>query len=216
MRMNVLIADDDPAIRTLLRFILTKEGYGVIEAADGEAAARLLEQEQVQLAVVDIMMPAKNGHELCREIREHYDIPVIMLTARGEIEDKEQGFLSGTDDYMVKPFDPKELLFRIKALLRRYRLVSQDTIKLGSVIINRSSHEIVKATISSSFHCESSSCSPSWLAIPGGSIQGSSSSSCSGEQTTAGTAARSMFTSNGFGNDSRNAKTTSPLPLSEV
>ncbi|MFF2094556.1 response regulator transcription factor [Paenibacillus sp. NPDC058174] len=144
MRMNVLIADDDPAIRTLLRFILTKEGYGIIEAADGEAAARLLEQEQVQLAVVDIMMPAKNGHELCREIREHYDIPVIMLTARGEIEDKEQGFLSGTDDYMVKPFDPKELLFRMKALLRRYRLVSQDTIKLGSVIINRSSHEIRK------------------------------------------------------------------------
>ncbi|MFF2484729.1 response regulator [Paenibacillus sp. NPDC058071] len=142
MRINILIADDDSAIRTLLRFVLTKEGYGVIEASDGEAAAKLLEQEAVHLAVVDIMMPGKNGHELCMEIRRDYDLPVIMLTARGEIEDKEKGFVSGTDDYMVKPFEPKELIFRIKALLRRYRLVSQETIQLGEIMIDRMSHEI--------------------------------------------------------------------------
>ncbi|MUT68776.1 response regulator transcription factor [Paenibacillus sp. NEAU-GSW1] len=148
MRLNILIADDDPSIRTLLRFLLSKEGYRVVEASDGEAAAELLVKEQIHLAIVDIMMPAKNGLVLCREIREDFDIPVIILSAKGESEDKEQGFLSGTDDYMVKPFDSKELIFRIKALLRRYRLVSQTTIKLGGITINRNSHEIRQGDIS--------------------------------------------------------------------
>jgi two-component system OmpR family response regulator len=138
----VLIVDDDPSIRELLRFVLGKDGYVVLEAEDGQAASIKLENEQVHLAVVDIMMPGKNGYELCREIREHYDIPVMMLTARAEMEDKEQGFDSGTDDYLVKPFEPKELLFRIKALLRRYRLVSSEVIKLGSVSIDRRGYEI--------------------------------------------------------------------------
>jgi len=142
MRMHVLIVDDDPSIRELLRFVLGKDGYVVLEAENGQAASILLENEQVHLAVVDIMMPGKNGYELCREIREHYDIPVMMLTARAEMEDKEQGFDSGTDDYLVKPFEPKELLFRIKALLRRYRLVSSEVIKLGNVSIDRRGYEI--------------------------------------------------------------------------
>jgi two-component system OmpR family response regulator len=142
MRMHVLIVDDDPAIRELLRFVLRKEGYVVLEASDGQAASRLLEQEQVHLAVVDLMMPRKDGFELCEEIRRYYDIPVIMLTARAEMADKEKGFDAGTDDYMVKPFEPKELLFRIKALLRRYRLVSSEVIRLGSITIDRRGYEI--------------------------------------------------------------------------
>jgi two-component system OmpR family response regulator len=142
MRMHVLIVDDDPSIRELLRFVLGKDGYVVLEAENGQAASRLLESEQVHLAVVDIMMPGMNGFELCREIREHYDIPVIMLTAKAEMEDKEQGFDSGTDDYLTKPFDPKELLFRMKALLRRYRLVSSEVIRLGRVSIDRKGYEI--------------------------------------------------------------------------
>ncbi|OBZ11317.1 response regulator transcription factor [Bacillus sp. FJAT-26390] len=142
MRMHVLIVDDDPSIRELLRFVLGKDGYVVLEAENGQAASRLLENEQVHLAVVDIMMPGMNGFELCREIREHYDIPVIMLTAKAEMEDKEQGFDSGTDDYLTKPFDPKELLFRMKALLRRYRLVSSEVIRLGHVSIDRKGYEI--------------------------------------------------------------------------
>ncbi|MCQ6561127.1 response regulator transcription factor [Paenibacillus mendelii] len=142
MRMNLLIADDDPSIRTLLRLVLTKEGYAVLEAEDGKQAVEILETERIHLAVVDVMMPAMNGLELCREIRGQYDIPVMMLTAKGGIEDKEKGFLSGTDDYMVKPFEPKELVFRIQALLRRYRLVSADTIRLGGVTINRQSYEV--------------------------------------------------------------------------
>ncbi|BBH22954.1 DNA-binding response regulator [Paenibacillus baekrokdamisoli] len=142
MRIHIIVADDDPYIRELLRFVLSKEGYMVLEAENGEVASTILENEQVHLAIVDIMMPVMNGLELCREIREHYDIPVIMLTAKGEIEDKEQGFGSGTDDYLVKPFEPKELLFRIQALLRRYKLVSSEFIKLGQVHIDRRGYEV--------------------------------------------------------------------------
>lgn len=101
MKTHLLIADDDGHIRELLQFIFKKENYLVSEAADGEEAAALLEREQIHLAVVDVMMPGKNGLELCEEIRSYYDIPVILLTAKGELEDKEKGYLSGTDDYLV-------------------------------------------------------------------------------------------------------------------
>ncbi|MEY9093890.1 response regulator transcription factor [Paenibacillus sp. RC84] len=142
MKTHLLIADDDAHIRELLQFIFKKENYLVSEAADGEEAAALLEREQIHLAVIDVMMPGKNGLELCEEIRSYYDIPVILLTAKGELEDKEKGYLSGTDDYLVKPFEPKELLFRVKALLRRYQLVSSDAIALNRTVIDRKSYEI--------------------------------------------------------------------------
>lgn len=142
MRIHILVADDDPHIRELLRFILEKESYVTHEAEDGEQATHMLENQQVHLAVIDVMMPGKDGLELCEDIRKHYDIPVILLTAKGELEDKEKGFMSGTDDYIVKPFEPKELLFRIRALLRRYQVVSSETIKLGHTIIDRKSYEI--------------------------------------------------------------------------
>lgn len=140
--MNILIADDEPSIRTLLKLILSREGYQVYEANNGEAATSLLKSNSIQLAIVDIMMPLKNGLELCREIRAQYDIPVLLLTAKGELKDKELGFQSGTDDYMVKPFEPKELLFRVKALLRRYKVVSSDVIQLGNCLINRQSYVV--------------------------------------------------------------------------
>lgn len=142
MRLHILVADDDPHIRELLRFYLNREGYFVHEAADGQEAAVLLEQEQIHLAIVDVMMPLKNGWELCQEIRAYYDLPVILLTAKGELKDKAIGFQSGTDDYMVKPFEPKELLFRMKALLRRYQVVSSDLIILNNTRINRRSYEV--------------------------------------------------------------------------
>jgi len=143
VRIHILVADDDPHIRELLRFYLEKDGYVVFEAADGDAAIAVLETEQVHLAVIDIMMPARNGWELCADIRRHYDIPVIMLTARGELDDKEKGFVSGTDDYMVKPFETRELLFRIKALLRRYQMVASDRIQMNQTIIDRGSYEVI-------------------------------------------------------------------------
>ncbi|MFD0698218.1 response regulator transcription factor [Paenibacillus sp. GCM10027628] len=142
MKTNILVVDDDAHIRELLRFLFSKEGYAVLEADNGETASALMETEQIHLAVVDVMMPAKNGLELCSEIREHYDIPVILLTAKGALEDKERGFSSGTDDYMVKPFEPKELLFRARALLRRYQLVSSEVITLNNTVIDRKSYEV--------------------------------------------------------------------------
>lgn len=142
MKVTILVADDDPHIRELLRFYLEKEGYQVLAAADGEEASRRFEQQQIHLAVVDIMMPGKNGWELCKEIRNAYDIPVILLTAKGEVRDKEKGFLAGTDDYLTKPFEPTELLYRIKALLRRYQMVSKQVIIMNQTIIDRISHVV--------------------------------------------------------------------------
>ncbi|MFD2117151.1 response regulator transcription factor [Paenibacillus yanchengensis] len=142
MAIHILVADDDPHIRELMRLILRKEGYTVNEAENGEVASRVMESHSIHLAVVDVMMPLKDGWALCEEIRKNYNIPVIMVTAKGEMDDKEKGFKSGTDDYIVKPFEPKELLFRIKALLRRYQYVSSDIIKLNGSIINCNSYEV--------------------------------------------------------------------------
>lgn len=140
--IKILIVDDDPNIRELLRFYLQRENYSTIEAADGQEAIDLLEQEQVHLALVDIMMPHVDGYELCGEIRKYYDIPVMMITAKGEIIDKEKAYLSGTDDYIVKPFEPKEVLFRIKALLRRFQMINEEIIKIGKVTINIQNYEV--------------------------------------------------------------------------
>ncbi|MCJ8009814.1 response regulator transcription factor [Lederbergia wuyishanensis] len=142
MQTHILIVDDDPHIRELLRLYLQKERFIVVEAADGNEASKLLEIEQINLAIVDVMMPGKNGWELCEEIRKYYDIPVILLTARGEMEDKAKGFLSGTDDYVVKPFEPEELLFRVRALLRRYQMVSDNIITMNNTVIDRNNYEV--------------------------------------------------------------------------
>ncbi|UQZ36616.1 DNA-binding response regulator [Paenibacillus sp. PK3_47] len=139
---KLLVADDDVHIRTLLRHVLSREGFLVIEAADGREAMGLMKNHTIDLAVVDVMMPHVDGLELCSHIRETYDIPIILLTARQQLSDKEQGYLRGTDDYVTKPFEPEELLFRIKALFRRYSVASDDKIRLNSLVIDRKNYEI--------------------------------------------------------------------------
>ncbi|WP_342440118.1 response regulator transcription factor [Paenibacillus sp. FSL L8-0436] len=139
---KILVADDDLNIRTLLRHVLTRDGYLVVEAGDGREAVGLMKESTVDLAVVDVMMPQMDGLELCQYIRETYDIPIILLTARQQLSDKEQGYLRGTDDYVTKPFEPEELLFRIKALFRRYSIASDDKIRLNSLVIDRKNYEI--------------------------------------------------------------------------
>ncbi len=114
----------------------------VSEAKDGNEASLILERERIHLAVVDIMMPFKDGLDLCKEIRDQYDLPVILLTAKDQLIDKEKGYFAGTDDYLVKPFEPRELLFRIKALLRRYRMVNSESISLNQTVIDRKSYEV--------------------------------------------------------------------------
>ncbi|WP_234537200.1 response regulator transcription factor [Paenibacillus pseudetheri] len=139
---KILVADDDNNIRTLLKHVLTREGYQVMEASDGRDAIHKLKESIADLAVVDVMMPHVDGLELCQHIRETYDIPIILLTARQQLSDKEQGYLRGTDDYVTKPFEPEELLFRIKALFRRYSIASDDRIRLNSLVIDRKNYEI--------------------------------------------------------------------------
>ncbi|WP_108671023.1 response regulator transcription factor [Peribacillus acanthi] len=141
--VSILIVDDDSNIRELVKHHLQLEGYMVVEAIDGEQASFILGQKQIHLAIVDVMMPNKDGYQLCQEIRKHYDFPVILLTAKDQLVDKEKGFSVGTDDYLTKPFEPKELIFRIKALLRRYQIVSSEKIKLNGTVIDRKSYEVL-------------------------------------------------------------------------
>jgi two-component system OmpR family response regulator len=139
---KILVTDDDMNIRTLLKHVLTREGYQVLEAGDGREGIRVLKEHTVDMAIVDVMMPHVDGLELCQYIRETYDIPIILLTARQQLSDKEQGYLRGTDDYLTKPFEPEELLFRMKALFRRYSVASNDKIRLNSLVIDRKNYEI--------------------------------------------------------------------------
>ncbi|PJO45321.1 DNA-binding response regulator, partial [Lysinibacillus xylanilyticus] len=122
---------------------LAREGYQVIQAENGQQALKLLEGNLPDLAVVDVMMPGMDGYTLTETLSQDYDIPVLLLTAKGELEDKERGFLAGSDDYVVKPFEPKELLFRIAAILRRLDKKNQVTIKVGRLVIDRRSFEVV-------------------------------------------------------------------------
>lgn len=139
---TILVVDDDQHIRYLVKDLLMKEGYKVLEAADGAEGLILIEKELCDVAIVDIMMPKMDGYCLTEQLRKYNDIPIIMLTAKSQIEDKEKGYQSGTDDYLVKPFEPKELLFRVNALLRRYGRLNESNIKLGNLFINKKSYEV--------------------------------------------------------------------------
>jgi DNA-binding response OmpR family regulator len=120
---RVLVADDDPNITDVCRRYLEREGYLVITAKDGEEALALWRKHNPSLIVLDLMMPHKNGWEVCNEIRQTEDIPIVMLTARGEEQDRLMGLTMGADDYLTKPFSPRELVLRVRAILRRMRYV---------------------------------------------------------------------------------------------
>lgn len=124
---KVLIVDDDRNISELIKMYLEKEGYNCIQAYNGKEAVDKVDQG-FELIILDIMLPLINGWDVLKEIRKKYDTPVIMLTAKGETFDKVLGLELGADDYIVKPFDPKELAARVKAVLRRYKPV--ETLKV--------------------------------------------------------------------------------------
>ena len=139
---KVLLVDDDANIRELIQLFLKKEGFELYEASDGVRALQLMEKVKMDLAIIDIMMPYMDGWELCKELREFSDIPILMLTAKGETTQKLKGFELGADDYLVKPFDPMELTARVKALLKRYKITVSQTITLGEFVLDRKTHEI--------------------------------------------------------------------------
>ncbi|QAY67105.1 response regulator transcription factor [Paenibacillus protaetiae] len=137
---KILIVDDDPNIRELVGLFLKREGFEVLEAHDGMDALKHLESVKPDLAVVDVMMPRMDGFTLCEELRRAYDMPLLLLTAKGETAHKIKGFELGADDYVVKPFDPPELVVRVKALLRRYRIAASQTVEVGSLVMNHSEY----------------------------------------------------------------------------
>lgn len=140
---NILLVDDDPHIRQLVRVLLEREGFTIIEAGDGVAALAQLATVSVDLVVLDLMMPNMDGWELCRQIRAAAtDLPLLMLTAKGETRDKVRGFQLGTDDYLVKPFEPVELVMRVKALLKRYRIATAQTVQVGDLFMDGKTFEV--------------------------------------------------------------------------
>ncbi|XOK62369.1 response regulator transcription factor [Paenibacillus elgii] len=141
---KILVVDDDPHIRRLVKMIMRGEGFEVLEAADGAKAMQTLEAAKADLVILDIMMPGMDSWELCRELREHYDLPLLMLTALGDTEQKVKGFDLGTDDYLVKPFESRELVARVKALLKRYRIAASQIVQVGRVQLNQKAYEVTE------------------------------------------------------------------------
>ena len=142
---KVLIVDDDVNIAELIRLCLEKEGYTTIVANDGMKAIEKFKSEAPNLVLLDVMMPKVDGWQVCREIRRVSNIPIIMLTAKGDTFDKVLGLELGADDYMVKPFESKELIARIKAVMRRYETKGQDItqeVVYPNLIINLSNYEL--------------------------------------------------------------------------
>lgn len=138
---KILVVDDDEKIVNLVSIHLSRANYRMIKANNGIDALEKIEQELPDLAIVDVMMPKMDGYELTKQLRT-YDIPVLLLTAKGELEDKEKGFLAGSDDYVVKPFEPKELLFRVQAILRRYDKSVDTLINIGPMTINQQNYDV--------------------------------------------------------------------------
>ncbi len=153
MNKTILVVDDEKPIADILQFNLIKEGYKVICAYDGDEALEKVEEEQPDLMLLDIMLPKRDGMEVCREVRKKYDFPIIMLTAKGSEIDKVLGLEMGADDYVTKPFSTRELIARVKANMRRLQVVASATeeveeesneIVVGSLVIQPDAYLVLK------------------------------------------------------------------------
>ena len=139
---KIMVVDDDPNIRELIRLILKKEGFEALESGDGVDALEKLENSKVDLIVLDIMMPNMDGWEFCKEVRKFCEVPILMLTAKGETSQKVKGFELGADDYLTKPFDPAELTARVKALLKRCNIAASKIIEIGKIVIDQNQYMV--------------------------------------------------------------------------
>lgn len=142
MKSKIMVVDDEMHIRELVRFYIDKAGFDTIEAANAEEALDIVENQYIDLAVVDIMMPGMDGFELVEQMRQYREFPVIMLTAKSQSKDKLRGFSLGIDDYVTKPFDPDELMARVKTILKRYSINSSNVVKIGDVIFDGDKYEV--------------------------------------------------------------------------
>lgn len=142
---RILVVDDEDGIRDILRQYLEFEGFSCVEAADGEAAVSIMKSDPVQLILMDIMMPVCDGISALRRIRAFSDVPVILLTAKGEEYDKVFGFDLGADDYVVKPFSPREVMSRVKAVLKRTdrsHAADAEIYRFRTLEVNQKSYEV--------------------------------------------------------------------------
>lgn len=143
-KIKILVVDDEARMRKLVKDFLSIKGYQVLEAGDGEEAVDLFfQQKDIALILLDVMMPKMDGWEVCRTIRKYSQVPIIMLTARGEEQDELQGFSLGVDEYISKPFSPKILVARVEAILRRSSTMSQEVIDVGGIHIDKSAHQVL-------------------------------------------------------------------------
>lgn len=134
---NILVVEDNADMRELFCTVLTDSGYRTIAATDGIEALDIMEREYIDLIVLDIMMPEMNGYELTKALRDaNYDLPILMVTAKDQFEDMQRGFRVGSDDYMVKPINVKELVLRVEALLRRAKISAEKKITVGSTMLD--------------------------------------------------------------------------------
>lgn len=134
---SILVVEDDITLNKLISAKLKKENFKVFPAFDGQQALEIMDKDHIDLIISDIMMPNMNGYELVKELRSaHYMMPVLMVTAKNQMEDMEKGFLAGTDDYMIKPINMKEMVLRINALLRRAQIANEKKLILGKTILD--------------------------------------------------------------------------------
>ncbi|NUR76745.1 MAG: response regulator transcription factor [Thermoleophilia bacterium] len=143
---RVLVVDDEPIVRDVVARYLERDGHSIVQASDGETARELLEREQPALVVLDVMLPGLDGLALMRWIRARFDVPVIMLTARGDESDRIVGLELGADDYMTKPFSPRELAARVRTVLRRAPLLERvpERLEFGRIAIDAGNREATR------------------------------------------------------------------------
>lgn len=143
-KIKILVVDDESRMRKLVKDFLAREGYAVLEAGDGmEAMDLFYEDKEIGLVILDVMMPKMDGWQVCREIREHSKVPIIMLTARSEERDELQGFELGVDEYISKPFSPKILVARVEAILRRtVGTDKNEQLSAGGIEIDKAAHQV--------------------------------------------------------------------------
>lgn len=143
---NILIVDDNEDMRELFCTVISDGGYNAIGACDGEEALDIMDKEYIDLVIADIMMPRMDGYELTEAIRKAgMDIPILMVTAKGQFEDMKKGFRVGSDDYMIKPINVRELLLRVEALLRRAKISSEKKIVIGSTVLEYDTLTVISA-----------------------------------------------------------------------
>ncbi len=142
-QLKVLVVDDEARMRKLVKDFLSVKGFTVLEAGDGEEAVDIFfEQKDIALLILDVMMPKMDGWEVVKTIRKYSQVPIIMLTARGEERDELQGFNLGVDEYISKPFSPKILVARVEAILRRTKAGTSDVTEVGGIVVDKVAHQV--------------------------------------------------------------------------